>query len=298
MDSLCLKYFVAAASTLNFSKVAEEFFISQPAVSYQITVLEKELGVELFLRKGKQLSLTEEGIRFLPRAIDILDRTENAILEMKRYRQGMEGVVSIAVANTCNKILRKCIREFTPANPNITLDIRVAIGSEQIEILENGDCDIFIGAEEVILPYKNRMDYFIVANDTLCLALPKNIKEPENMSDLSSLNDLPYIGLNQESSRMITEDVKSLMQKLNYSPQIVHRYNRSEAVLYSVDAGIGAAILPYSLAEIFASDNIKYIPLDYELAGTPQAIAWKKKDPAKATGRFIEMARRLYGKAE
>ena len=44
MDSLCLKYFVAAASTLNFSKVAEEFYISQPAVSYQITVLEKELG--------------------------------------------------------------------------------------------------------------------------------------------------------------------------------------------------------------------------------------------------------------
>ena len=298
MDSLCLKYFVAAASTLNFSKVAEEFYISQPAVSYQITVLEKELGVELFLRKGKQLSLTEEGIRFLPRAIDILDRTENAILEMKRYKQGMEGVISIAVANTCNKILRRCIKEFTPENCNITLDIRVAIGSEQIEILENGDYDIFIGAEGIMQPYKGRMEYIRVAEDTLCLALPKNIKEPEDMNDLSSLNDVPYIGLSRESSQMITDDVKAVMQKLNYSPTLVHRYNRSEAVLYSVDAGVGAAILPYSLTEVFASDNIKYIPLDHDLAGTPCVIAWQKNESAKAAGRFIEMVRRLYGKAE
>ena len=66
-----------------------------------------------------------------------------------------------------------------------------------------------------------------MAEDTLCLALPKNIKEPEDMNDLSSLNDVPYIGLSRESSQMITDDVKTVMQKLNYSPTLVHRYNRS-----------------------------------------------------------------------
>ena len=48
----------------------------------------------------------------------------------------------------------------------------------------------------------------------------------------------------------------------------------------------------------FASDNIKYIPLDHDLAGTPCVIAWQKNESAKAAGRFIEMVRRLYGKAE
>ncbi len=61
MDHARLKYFVSAAQCLNFTEVAKNNFISQPSVSHQISLLESELGVSLFIREGKRLRLTNEG---------------------------------------------------------------------------------------------------------------------------------------------------------------------------------------------------------------------------------------------
>ena len=298
MDSIRLKYFVSAAQTLNFSRVAEEFFVSQPAVTYQITLLEKELETDLFYRNGKQLSLTEAGLRFLPKAIDILNRTEDAVTDLKRFNQGMSGVVSIVAANTCSHILRKCIREFSPANSNIILDIRIALGSEQIEYLEHGDYDIFIGAERTVLPYKKTLDYVIADYDHLCLALPLGIRTPTDLSDLSGLNDVPFISLTSSSSQMISNDTLQVMKQLNYAPKVINRYNRAEALIYSVDAGVGAAIIPCSLAQTFSFSNVKFILLDPKLSATACVAAWKKFQLPHAAERFAETIRKLYAESQ
>lgn len=297
MDTNRLKYFVSAAQTLNFSRVAEEYFVSQPAVTYQITLLEKELDAELFSRNGKQLSLTEAGLRFLPKAIDILERTDDAVLDLKRFNQGMKGIVSIVAANTCSNILRKCIREFSPKNPNITLDIRIAIGSEQIEYLEHGDYDIFIGAEKTILPYKSTLEYVVADYDTLCLAMPVNIRSPKDLSDLSEYNEIPFIGLSANSSQMILNDTRQIMDRLHYSPQMINRYNRAEAVIYSVDAGVGIAIIPYSLAQTYSFANVKYIPLDLAFCQTTCVAAWKKHASSGAAARFTDTIKHIYSKS-
>ena len=72
MNTTQLECFLAVAEHLNFSRASEELKMTQPAVSHQIRTLEEELGVKLFMRTSKNVSLTSEGIRFLPDADLIL----------------------------------------------------------------------------------------------------------------------------------------------------------------------------------------------------------------------------------
>ena len=78
MDTKQLTYFVAAAKYRNFSRVAEEFYLSQPAISHQIKMLERELNTELFARNTKKVTLTESGALFLEDAKAILEAVEQA----------------------------------------------------------------------------------------------------------------------------------------------------------------------------------------------------------------------------
>ena len=74
MNTTQLECFLAVAEHLNFSRASEELKMTQPAVSHQIRMLEEELGVKLFMRTSKNVSLTSEGILFLPDA-DLIPKT-------------------------------------------------------------------------------------------------------------------------------------------------------------------------------------------------------------------------------
>ena len=85
MNTIQLECFVAVAEHLNFSRASEELKITQPAVSHQIHALEEELGTKLFLRTSKSVSLTQEGLMFLPDAQLILKTALSAKERLGRH---------------------------------------------------------------------------------------------------------------------------------------------------------------------------------------------------------------------
>lgn len=85
MNTIQLECFVAVAEHLNFSRASEELKITQPAVSHQIQALEEELGVKLFLRTSKSVSLTQEGLMFFPDAQLILKTALSAKERLGRH---------------------------------------------------------------------------------------------------------------------------------------------------------------------------------------------------------------------
>jgi LysR family transcriptional regulator, benzoate and cis,cis-muconate-responsive activator of ben and cat genes len=85
MELRHLKYFVAVAEELSFTRAAVGLYISQPALSRQIKNLEDELSVVLFLRHSDGLKLTEAGTIFLEQAKDILARSDVAVQTIKAY---------------------------------------------------------------------------------------------------------------------------------------------------------------------------------------------------------------------
>ena len=83
MDTMQLRLFVSAANTLNFSRTAEQFFISQPAVTHSIKILEMSLGVKLFNRTSRKITLTAEGLEFLPYAVRALETLSSAEMRLQ-----------------------------------------------------------------------------------------------------------------------------------------------------------------------------------------------------------------------
>ncbi len=83
MELRLLRYFLTVAKEQSFTKAAEQLHITQPTLSRQMAAFEEELGLLLFVRRGKNVTLTEEGILLKRRALEILDLEERTLEELK-----------------------------------------------------------------------------------------------------------------------------------------------------------------------------------------------------------------------
>lgn len=99
MDFRILRYFLTVAKEQSFTKAAEQLHITQPTLSRQLAELEEELGVSLFIRSSRNITLTDEGILFKRRALEILDLEECTLEELKGTDEFMEGTVTVGVEN-------------------------------------------------------------------------------------------------------------------------------------------------------------------------------------------------------
>uniref|UniRef100_UPI003D7DB1AD LysR family transcriptional regulator n=1 Tax=Brotaphodocola sp. TaxID=3073577 RepID=UPI003D7DB1AD len=147
MNTFQLACFLSVAKTLNFSRTAQELNISQPAVSHQINMLEKELNVKLFSRTSKSVTLTQEGLQFLPDADDMIHIAASA----KERLASREQTVSFAIG--CHNyaelemvpgILRDLKKEYPLLRPMIHMVPFENLGNQ----LENGRIQIMSGMRD------------------------------------------------------------------------------------------------------------------------------------------------------
>lgn len=94
MEIRVLRYFLTAAKEQNFTKAAEQLHITQPTLSRQLAAFEEKLGISLFVRKGKSITLTDEGILLKRRALEILNLEERTLEELKGTEKAIEGTVT------------------------------------------------------------------------------------------------------------------------------------------------------------------------------------------------------------
>ena len=95
MELRLLRYFLTVAKEQNFTKAAEQLHITQPTLSRQMAAFEEELGITLFIRSGKKISLTDEGLLLKRRALEILNLEEKTLEELKGKEEVVEGTITI-----------------------------------------------------------------------------------------------------------------------------------------------------------------------------------------------------------
>jgi DNA-binding transcriptional LysR family regulator len=145
MDLDALRYFVALAECLSFSRAAERLAISQPALSRRMRDLEAELGAPLLNREGRRNSLTIAGAAFLPAARASLaeaERGRRAVAEVLGARGG-----SLAVGSspqTAATVLAPLLRQFRRRCPGVSLTVREAGALALIKLLEEGELDLAV----------------------------------------------------------------------------------------------------------------------------------------------------------
>ena len=97
MELRLLRYFLTVAKEQSFTKAAEQLHITQPTLSRQMAAFEEELGVALFIRNGKKISLTDEGILLKRRALEILNLEERTLEELKGKEEGLNEKVTSTI---------------------------------------------------------------------------------------------------------------------------------------------------------------------------------------------------------
>ena len=292
MDIDQLRYFVTAAETLNFTEAARRHFISQPAISSQISALERSLKVKLFRRSSHQVRLTEAGRAFYDDAADILERLEAAQVRAANIAEGRVGRIAVATLAVSPSRLGRCLSAFYQRCPEVQVDLSFFNGREMTQALQEESFDLYF-AVEGLFPARHQMEQIVMERSPFCLILPREEAGRVRPGDLSALRDRPFIGTARGEGPVLHDQVLQICRSLRYVPRVVNLYNRADSVLISVAAGMGVSVLPASIVEHWPRDEVAVIPLD-----TPQkmvSVAARRRDCANpAALRFWELVGELF----
>lgn len=145
MDIRTLRYFVQVARAGSFNAAAGLLNIAQPALSRQIKKIEDELGVELLIRHGKGVEVTEAGAKLLTEAEDLIDHFARTISMVKADERGFAGNISLGVPPTSGMlIVPEIYKIFSQRWPDATLGIREGVTSSLEEWLLDRRIDMAI----------------------------------------------------------------------------------------------------------------------------------------------------------
>ena len=274
-----LEYFIAVARSLNFTKTAESFFISQSAITQQIKNLERELKIKLFYRKNRNVTLTNTGELFLREAESILEKIRDSVEKVQAVQNGITGNLSIGYLKSMEMTkFPKTIQNFHQKYPSIRLTLTRDDPIQLYDDFINGKYDIIFNINHRLFDYSKYEQQTIGTYPFYIVMHPDH---PLAHKDLILQKDLAYEKLIihniqrhlKEDSEIIPEEFK----QYDFSNNIIKKENDIESILIMVAAGIGISILPeYNVRSPQINLNLTYIPLDTQ--GYQETISVITKD--------------------
>src|SRR5439155_609135 len=153
MEMHQLAYFESVSRHLHFTRAAEELNVAQPSVSQQIRKLETELGAPLFHRMKRHVALTEAGKTFLPHARAVLQRVDEARLEVQELSGLRRGTLAVgAPPSVGTHLLPRALAAFSSRHPGIALAFREAGSRTLLGLLEQGELDMAVVIQPIRHP--------------------------------------------------------------------------------------------------------------------------------------------------
>ena len=288
MDTMQLRLFVSAANTLNFSRTAEQFFISQPAVTHSIKILETSLGVKLFNRTSRRITLTAEGLEFLPYAVRALETLSSAEMRLQNMAQGRTGHIRIAALSSLTYQLSDCLVALHKKYPSIQVDIDLLEGTELVNSVRKGTYDFYFSNSEM-LSGATSYTFTHIGHGRLELFVNRSIADKIDVNDWSTIKDYPLVSI-ARSDAWLTGRIARVCKNRGITPNIINYYNRAEAAIISVNAGIGIAILPWALYRLYLLPDVVTLPIHGDDANIDNVFAWKHEQSTTACYLFREVA--------
>ncbi|EFU6354525.1 LysR family transcriptional regulator [Salmonella enterica] len=251
-----LRFFLAVATELNFSRAAKRLNMTQPPLSRQIQLLEHQLGVELFDRTTRSVVLTAAGRRFFIEAQDLLQRAHVAMLNAQKMSQGNIGSVNISfVASAVYAFLPMVVARGKERYPHIDISLKEMTTGEQFEALRLRQSDIgLVRAPSALTGVSSE----ILVSEPFVLAVPRQ-HELATLSDITiaHLDKQPFIMYTLSAWQPFYELLTGMFRSNNIQPDYVQYIGSTLTILSLVNAGMGMAFVPESAARILF-DNIVY----------------------------------------
>jgi DNA-binding transcriptional LysR family regulator len=300
MELRLLRYFVAVAEAGHVTRAAESLGIQQPPLSQQIKTLEAQLGVMLFKRHPKGVSLTDAGRALLADARRILCSVEAMQERMHRIAGGLGGVLSVGFTSSVAahaftpRLLRSCRREF----PGIDLRLSEANAAELTEAVAAGRLHCALLRVPVAHPPGVNFETLLVEPALLALPIDHPLARTYGSREtvpLKALHGQPLILVRRPGAPGMYSSLLAALDRQRIEVNVVAEVDRMMSNLNLVASGAGITIVPASMKGTHAK-SVVYRPLP-ALASleAPITLAYCRDDLQGAAGTFLGLARRIAG---
>jgi DNA-binding transcriptional LysR family regulator len=287
-----LRYFVALAEKLHFGRAAEALHISQPPLSRAIRALEERLGVPLFLRTRRRVELTPEGLRLLEEARRVQAHLERVCTELRGMAAGERGRLRIGFVSLADYgVLPGLLKDYKGARPGVTLALREMLSPEQSAALAAGELDFGLLLPPV--PEAPALEHFVVQRERFVVALPARHRLARRAGKVAvrELEGEPLVMIPRDIAPGLYDIVAGLVQRAGLSLDVAQEAIQMQTVVSLVSSGLGAAIVPASVANL-GRRGVAYREIADAHPRLDVWLAWRRGALGPAAQEFVALARR------
>lgn len=287
MELRHLRYFVAVADELHFRRAAERLHVAQPAVSEQVRKLEDELGVRLFDRSERSVSLTDAGAALLTEARRVLHDAEAARLAARHASGRATGRLRIGYMPAClpsrvPRALRRLATEManlhSTLEPGNGVELLQAVRAERLDAAVVSLPSPTIGLRVTPVGREHPVAAFPVGHrHAVASAIRLDQVAPERI-----------VVLPREANRAFYDAVVAACREAGLSPTLIETADgHVEPALLAVASGHGMALLPESAAERHLAPGVRFVPLAAPRPEVATAIVTRRDTTHLPTAAFL-----------
>jgi len=292
-----LEYFVACAEVLNFTRAAEKCFITQTAMTQQIRLLEKSLGVILFERDKHHVKLTRAGSILYKEAKVILSRSEAAIRLVRGSEKAENGHISVGfIRGYGHSDLANVLHQYHVMYPKVEISLTRDNGYELIQQLRENELDLVFTVAPYMFDETGIKRHLLKEYPLMVVLAADHPLSGKSYLTFQDLREEQFLILQSPSERITeTEEAKIIFNSGGYLPKISSKVGEPETLLLEVAVGLGISILPdYILKHAYSRDEIKIIPLvkaDYSAETLNFEVIWRTDRTNPAKNQLVDMVR-------
>jgi DNA-binding transcriptional LysR family regulator len=289
MELRHLRYFIAVAEELHFGRAAQRLHITQPPLSFQIQSLERELGVQLFVR-GRRVQLTESGRALLAKAREAIEAADAAARAAQQASLMINGCLRVGYpAAGVFELPPLALRTFQERFPNVAVETVVAPTGAHLEALRAKQLDVAFVRLGVL--DRETMQFRTLQLEPLLLAVPED-------HALAQLPVVPVELLAGEPIILFPHALEPLLYRYlvtdvlgrsRVAPSVVLEATTLESACSAVAARLGVAFVGEPLARIFALPGVAYRPFAPPPPVSRLGVAWRQDATSNGVRWFLEV---------
>ena len=288
-----LRYFVAVAEELHFSRAAEKLQMAQPPLSQQIRQLEHMVGVRLFERNHHSVMLTNAGQLFLEDAVRILEQVDHALLRMQQAQHGQVGRLDIGFVNNAvatESFLPDVLAAYHQRFPAVEMHLCEMHPEVQLQALQKQQIQVGFVASFQRVPAEFEAEVLQHIPFVAVLA-PQHRFASQPSVALRSLIKESFILCQRQSTPVLYDRI---IQRCGESPRVTQEVSDIRMVLGLVAANLGVSLVPASAMPL-RTEGVIYRPLsdDGDAIIVEIALVWHRKSFSPVLEGFLAVAREL-----
>ena len=289
-----LRYFVAVAEELHFGRAAERLHMSQPPLSQQIRMLERELDTTLFDRSTRRVSLTDAGAFLYPEAVRLLAAADGVDRLMDQHRHGQAGTLRVGfVDSAAYEVMPRVLSAYRRRWPRVGYELHTMSSDEQAEALAAGRIDLGIGRAGAD---SRTVEATLVMHEPLLVAA--GAAHRLAAAPAAGLRDLagePIIGFDRGVSPSLHAVLAAMLAAEGVAYDPIIEATEYATILGFVAAGEGVAIVPASV-QTFRPPGLRYVALKDRSASVPLLLLTRTGEPPPLVAQLLDIAAELYAK--